>query len=281
MHWCLGEGAKYEEGHEKEGQMREKPVWLCTWEDDPFEQKDQILRFVTQGHGLDAKAHHVEAAKRMQRAILHTRPEVDISRDFGWFTKRARHMNKKYGTNFFVCDPWSEFEHLMERGDNETQYVKKIMHELTMLSTELNAIIIVTTHITKSKYSDDMGIKPFRVADAMGSVQFGSSASRGICVARVSTLSGNRDHTVLYFDKVKISNGPNTMGKDREVVALSLHEDSHTFIQDLDATMDAAGAWGCAGGGKMDGSRKGRESNDNSNDGGSVINMARFTGEDA
>ncbi|MEE9602061.1 MAG: AAA family ATPase [Thermoguttaceae bacterium] len=282
IEWCMGPGALYEEGHSKASQRRERPVWFCTWEDDPMEQKEQVLRRITNGRCENASPDQIREARRIQGMILHTRPEADIDRDFNWYGKRARYMNKKYGTNFFVLDPWSEFDHIMEKNEQETQYVKKVMKELNKLCVELNAIFIVVTHITKSKYSDDMGIKPFRVADAMGSVQFGSTATRGICVARTSTLAGNGEHTVLYFDKVKISNGPNTMGKDREVVALSLHEDRHELIQDLDATMDAAAAWGCAGGGKMDGKRpKKRNKKDGKDNNDNVVSINKFvTGGD-
>jgi len=273
IEWCRGPGALYEEGHTQAGQLRERPVWFCTWEDDPVEQRDQIMRRCTFGKCEDGTPNEIAEARRIQRMILHTRPELDRSRDLGWYVERARYMSKKYGTNFFILDPWSEFDHEMEKGEQETQYVKKIMKELGKLSVELNAIFVVITHITKSKYSDDMSIRPFRVADAMGSVQFGSTATRGLCVQRVSTLAGNRDHMVVYFDKVKIER---TMGKAREVIALSYYENSHELVQDIDATMEAARAWGCRGGGKCGGERPVSNSRDKTKSNGTTANIQGF-----
>jgi len=276
IHWCLGQGARYEEGHPKVGQIREKPVWFCTWEDDPMEQKDQILRFFTKGRCQEADAAQLAEADQICDMILHTRPEKDLDRNFEWYSNRAQYMHKKFGTNYFVLDPWSEFDHNMQKGEQETQYVKKVMKELNKLSVKLNAIFVVVTHITKSKYSDDMGIRPFRVADAMGSVQFGSTASRGICVQRCSTLAGNGDHMVVYFDKVKIERD---MGKAREVIALTYDPNRHELYQDLDATMDAAAAWGCAGGGKKNGERpkKKKKNNKDSKDSeDNVVDIDRY-----
>ena len=158
IHWCLGQGARYEEGHPKVGQIREKPVWFCTWEDDPMEQKDQILRFFTKGRCQEADAAQLAEADQICDMILHTRPEKDLDRNFEWYSNRGR------------C----------------------------------------------------------------------------------STLAGNGDHMVVYFDKVKIERD---MGKAREVIALTYDPNRHELYQDLDATMDAAAAWGCAAGGKKNGER--------------------------
>ena len=245
VHWCLGEGAKYEDGHEKAGQLRPKPVWFCTWEDDPIEQRDQLERYCNHGLGTDW-------AEKLKRMILYTRPELDRERRLDWYVERALYMNKKFGTNFFVLDPWSEFDHEREKHETETEYVKKIMKVLGKLSVELNSIFVVVTHITKSKYSDDGTIRPFRVSDSFGSVQFGSTAARGFCVQRVSGLVGHQDHMIVYFDKVKIER---TMGKARECVALTYDPERHELYQDLDATTQAAEAWGCTTGGINGGKR--------------------------
>ena len=222
------------------GADRIMPVWLCTWEDDPLVQKDLILAHYT--HGSDCPSpHQVQRAIAMQRKILHTNPELDRSRDLDWYIERARHYSKKCGTNFFVLDPWSEFDHVRGRDQTETEYVKAVMRVLHKLSVELNAIFIVVTHITKAKYAEGNTIRPFRVADAMGSVQFGSTGARGICVLRTSQLIGPNDHLVAHFDKIK-TEGATDMG-ELGTIALRYVRERHEFIHDADASRDAADAW--------------------------------------
>ncbi len=244
--WCLGEGAKYPEGDERVpshmwGMERQCPVMFCTWEDDEQEQKDQIRRHFPGRPDL---------ATKVQKMIRYVDPEYDGERYLSHFMKQARYMNEKFGTNFFLCDPWSEFDHERAPRELETEYVKAVMKQLGRLAIELNAIIIVVTHITKSKYSDDNVIKPFRVSDSMGSVQFGSTATRGFCVLRTSCLVGNQDHMIVHFDKIKIERN---MGK-KGTLALLYDEDRHTLFKDHDATSRAADMW------------KGKQPDDNKSD---------------
>jgi hypothetical protein len=73
----------------------------------------------------------------------------------------------------------------------------------------------------------------------MGSVQFGSSAARGICVMRTSDLIGSGDHMIVHFDKIKVER---TMGR-KGTLALRYHEDCHKLIHCLDASRIASDAW--------------------------------------
>jgi len=272
FHWCRGPGAVYEAGSDKVGLYRKIPVWFCTWEDDAVEQRVQAERFAA-SHAATVPGHRHVSAEDLLDMVLYTRPEFNLDRDLTWYVMRARHMAQKYGTNYFVLDPWSEFDHVMDHGENETQYVKRIMKVLGKLSTELNAVFVVVTHITKSKYSDDMGVKPFRVADSMGSVQFGSTATRGLCVVRTSVLTGNDDHMVVYFDKVKIERN---MGKAREIIALRLDADRHELFEDPGATMEVANMWGCNGGGSCEGKQPGDDDKDDNQPTGGTMDYKRY-----
>lgn len=234
LKYASGVGGSYEDHSE-----RQIPVWFCTWEDDPIEQKDQILRHLTHGKCLEGDADQIAAAHRMQKKILYTDPVLERERRLDWYMERARYHHRKHGTCFFILDPWSEFDHVHERDQLETQYVKAVMKLLRRLSVELNSIFIVVTHIGKSKYSDDGGIRPFRVSDSIGSVNFGTSMDRGFCIQRTSALAGNRDHMIVHFDKIKVER---TMGR-KGTVALSYDENTHNLLIDLDATEQAKTAW--------------------------------------
>ena len=254
--WCEGDGARFQDGHERAGEERPKPVWFCTWEDDPVEQNEQIERYVL---GCSIAEHkgpsdkQLERVEKLKRMVQYTDARTVRGRGIDWFITRARYLHRKYGTNFLVLDPWSEFDHDMDIRQLETQYVKKMMFKFAELARELKLVVIIITHVGKAKYADDMGIKPFRVADAMGSVQFGSSATRGFCVTRTSTLGrDDRDHTVVYMDKIK-REGLKKMGVAKEIVALTFEPGTFQFQQSTSATMDAAEVWGCRCGGLLEG----------------------------
>lgn len=234
--WAEGPGGLY-----PDGTKRERPVWFATWEDAVSNQRKQIYRHYTCG-SLRPGQDQIDQANDMLRRVMVSPAKVTHERDFEWYENRVRFYAKRYGTNFFILDPWSEFEHVYDfRKENETQYVKKIMRLIRRLSVELNAIFIIVTHIPKSKYSDNGKVKAFRVADATGSVQFGSSADRGICVMRTSRLCGCQDHLVVHFDKIKIE-GEDEMGV-KGTLALSYSKDRHELHVDLDATATAKDWW--------------------------------------
>lgn len=234
--WAMGEGGKY-----KDGSDREVPAWLCTWEDDPVEQKDQLYRHICHGVKEPDKM-QLAYAQALARRVWHTHPKFTRTRDLDWYLDTVRMINEDYGTNFFVLDPWSEFDHERHSFENETEYCKRIMKELNKLSIDLGVIFIVVTHLPKSKYSDDGSVKPFRTADAMGSVQFGSSASRGICVTRAKVkahLKDDRDYLIAHFDKVKIERN---MGR-KGTLAMLYHDDRHALEHQAEASRLAAEMW--------------------------------------
>jgi len=236
LKWQEGEGALYDNG-----ERRARPVWFATWEDNVLSQKKQITNHYTFGKD-EPTPWMIGRANAALSSVMVSPAKFQHDRNFAWYEDRARYCAARFGTNFFVLDPWSEFEHEYDfRKENETQYVKKIMRMLRRLSAELKAIFIVVTHLPKSKYSDDGSIKAFRVADALGSVQFGSSADRGICVLRTSRLVGGQDHMLVHFDKIKVE-GLDEMGV-KDTKALLYHKHDHSLLHDLDASADAKSWW--------------------------------------
>lgn len=225
---------------------REVAAWFCTLEDDPVEQRDQIRRHFHHGWSVDRPPEFdcEREARRTMRRIWITRPEWSGEKRMDWWEDRARAMHRNYGTNVFILDPWAQMDHIYGgRGgsETETQYVSTVMRRTRALSQELRCVVQVITHVTKSVYASDGGIRAFRIADAMGSGHFGGNADRGICVLRTKQLSDHGDHSILHFDKVKVER---TMGKAHETIALRYVVDRHDLAHDVDASSAAAEAWG-------------------------------------
>jgi hypothetical protein len=104
----------------------------------------------------------------------------------------------------------------------------------------LGIILIVVTHVSAKSYDESGAIKPFRVANASGSVQFGNKADRGICILRTNALGEKasldaEDHMVLHFDKFK---DEETMGR-KGTIACVLDTKTVTLTLDPGATIEA------------------------------------------
>lgn len=246
MLWCSGDGARYPDDHPtKPGQERERPVWMVTWEDQAHRQKQRIYNHYTCGAGVDGGSEgQLAQARKIASKIQYFRDLKPQAKDIPAFMRMALYASAKYGANFFIFDPWANFDHEhKERRDDI--YQKKILDQLGAFARKHGFIVVVVTHITKDMYTKDGSILPFSAAHAVGSQGFGSSADRAICIQKVRGLSYHEPQrwiTVLYFDKMKEPT-LDEQGEAGEVVALKYEESNFLFQQDAAITQDAAEVW--------------------------------------
>ncbi len=130
---------------------------------------------------------------------------------------RMRYQAKRFGTKFFVLDPWNEFDHEKASKQSETEYVREVMKAIRRLADELQIITLITTHIAAEFIGHDGSIKPFRVAHAFGSSQFANKMDRGFCVARTDKW-GPQTHMLVRQDKVKLEDRWGGSGDGRRVI---------------------------------------------------------------
>jgi len=213
--------------------LQNEPVSITAWEDDPFNEMEMIRRYADRNE---------RRAQRLMSRFLWTKRLPDERRLLSWYVGLVRRQHEQFGTRHFVFDPWNEHDFDKDPRVAETEYVRDWMQKFQALTKELGIVLNIVTHVSARTYSEDGSIKPFRLANAYGSSNFGAKADRGICVLRTGKLGPEGvpvDHTVIRFDKIKVER---VMGR-RSTFAVQYDEERHDLVFDADATEKARKAW--------------------------------------
>jgi hypothetical protein len=219
-------------------------VSIVGWEDKLQTIKREVLRYSLGGDVEELNSEQTKRLADMEGRIGWTRRHPDDARLIAWYCELVEHRAKHRGVCFFVFDPFNEHDSTRAPNQSETEYVREMMIKFRKLVHGLGIIMIVVTHVSAKSYDETGKIKPFRIANASGSVQFGNKADRGICILRTETLSessdwGASEHMVLHFDKAK---DEEVMGR-KGTVACVFDPKSMTLTEDKGATMKARESW--------------------------------------
>jgi hypothetical protein len=180
----------------------------------------------------------------MEERVGWTQRHPDDARLLQWYCDLVEHRAKRNEVRFFVFDPFNEHDSTRAPNQTETEYVREMMIKFRRLVHGLGIILIVVTHVSAKSYDETGKIKPFRIANASGSVQFGNKADRGICILRTGALkdassTGADEHMLLHFDKAK---DEEVMGQ-RGTVACVFDPKRMTLQEDPGATAKARQQW--------------------------------------
>ena len=215
------------------------------WEDSAGDVKAEVERYALEGR-IDGPLSSEDARRvvDMQSRVGWTQRHPDQKRLIGWYCDLVEHRARHDDVAFFVFDPFNEHDTTRGKHQTETEYVAHVMQKLQKLAQNLSIILIVVTHVSAKSYDESGGIKPFRVANAAGSVQFGNRADRGICMLRTSTEAKNStvgadEHMVLHFDKCR---NEARMGR-RGTIACVFDPAAMTLTFDGGATQGARAKW--------------------------------------
>ena len=125
---------------------------------------------------------------------------------------------KNVGIDILVIDPYNRVE--VEKGGNdiETQYISKILDELSRLALRCNLIVLLVAHPRKMETSESKGQTGFRMPNAYdinGSANFFNKSDFVLIVHRKKR---EETDTTIKVDKVKFTNygkpGVCTIGYD-------------------------------------------------------------------
>jgi hypothetical protein len=218
---------------------------IVGWEDKITTVKREVERYALEGHTSGSLSS--EQAQRiidMEGRVGWTQRHPDDARLIQWYCELVEHRAKRDGVRFFVFDPFNEHDSTRAPNQTETEYVREMMIKFRKLVHGLGIILIVVTHVSAKSYDETGKIKPFRVANSSGSVQFGNKADRGICILRTAALKqssslGAADHMVLHFDKAK---DEEVMGQ-RGTIACVFDAKAMALTFDQGATMEARKSW--------------------------------------
>ena len=126
------------------------------------------------------------------------------------FLRHALIVHERFGTQFFIIDPWSALVHASgARGArSETEYIAEMLNAVQDFARKTSSIVMIVSHIPKGRLSNDG--KPLRMtsADAMGSVHFANLSDRTLVFQTTNYWNDqaghDRPHTIIHQDKVKV-----------------------------------------------------------------------------
>lgn len=218
---------------------------IVGWEDKLTTIKREVERYALEGNTSGSlSSEHARRVVDLEGRIGWTQRHPDEARLLEWYCELVEHRAKRDRVRFFVFDPFNEHDSTRAPNQTETQYVAEMMTRFRKLVHRLGIILIVVTHVSAKSYDETGKIKPFRVANAAGSVQFGNKADRGICILRTGSLKhasdfAADDHMLLHFDKAK---DEEVMGK-RGTIACVFDPLRMSLTYDRGATEEARKSW--------------------------------------
>ena len=127
--------------------------------------------------------------------------------------EQARLLNYRFGLNGLVVDPWNTLEHKFGDGENETNYVSRVLSELSAFA-KLNEIHIwVVAH--PRKMENDNNRRPVVPSpyDISGSANWFNKCDNAITIHR--HRSDEDDYVGVHVHKIRFQykNGKPGMGK--------------------------------------------------------------------
>lgn len=228
------------------GRERDQRLSICAWEDHGSIIKREIERFVT---GRDTAIYpifdnEISKISDMENRVGWTQRHPDEARLLDWYIELVEYRARRDNVGFFIFDPWNEHDIVRRRDQTETEYVREMMVRLQALCARLKININVVTHVSAKSYDENGAVKPFRTANAYGSSNFGSKATRAICMLRTKSLAdsssiGAEQHMVMHFDKAKHEE---TMGHPG-TVAMRFNPFVMSLTYDAGATAEVRKIW--------------------------------------
>ena len=127
--------------------------------------------------------------------------------------EQARLLNYRYGLNGLVIDPWNTLEHKFGDGENETNYLSRVLSELSTFAKINEIHIWIVAH--PRKMENDSNRKPVvpNPYDISGSANWFNKCDNAITIHR--HRSEDDDYVGVHVHKVRFQykNGKPGMGK--------------------------------------------------------------------
>lgn len=101
-----------------------------------------------------------------------------------WILECARGAVRRFGVNGIVLDPWNEIEHFRSRGENETDYVSRVLGMFRRFAKVNGVHFFLVAHPSKPYRLKDGSYPVPSLYDISGSAHFANKADFGVTVHR-------------------------------------------------------------------------------------------------
>jgi twinkle protein len=135
----------------------------------------------------------------MRQNFYFVSPEEDLSIDS--ILEKAKYLVRKHGIKILTIDPYNKMEHMMERGESETQYISRFLDKLTNFARINGVLVFLVAHPKKMQNrKDDSDLFEIpTLYDISGSANFYNKADYGLTVYR----NWKENSVVVIIQKVK------------------------------------------------------------------------------
>ena len=128
--------------------------------------------------------------------------------------EQAKILNYRYGLNGLVIDPWNTIEHKFGDGENETNYVSRVLSQLNTFAKINEIHIWVVAHPRKMENGADRKPLVPNPYDISGSANWFNKADNAITIHRHRSLDD--DYVGVHVHKIRFQykNGKPTTGSE-------------------------------------------------------------------
>jgi twinkle protein len=138
-----------------------------------------------------------EAFEYIKENFFFIYPEDDMS--FISIIDKAKYLVKKRGIKILVIDPYNKIEHLKEKGENETEYISRLLDKLVTFSRTYNVLVFLVAHPRKMQKDVTGKYEAPNLYDINGSANFYNKCDYGISIYRMR----NENEVHIHVLKVK------------------------------------------------------------------------------
>ena len=125
-------------------------VGMCMFETDADELKRQLMLLNGIGvHSEQAKIEQAMAHLDKHYRLVHRVEESDEVHGMLWLKRVIHTLAARDGCNIIIVDPWNELEHILEKGENMTQYLNLALMRLRQWAEKYDIHICVLAHPKK------------------------------------------------------------------------------------------------------------------------------------
>ena len=116
---------------------------------------------------------------------------------------RAQDLIYRYGIRILVIDPWNRIEHQMEKGQNESSYVGRMLTKMTNFAQRNDVLLFLVAHPRKMGKDKKGFYEVPSLYDISGSANFFNQCDYGICMHQQNKGDRDFEYIAVYVQKVK------------------------------------------------------------------------------
>ena len=148
--------------------------------------------------------------------------------------EQAKILNYRYGLNGLVIDPWNTIEHKFGDGENETNYVSRVLSQLNTFAKVNELHIWVVAHPRKMENDANRRVIVPSPYDISGSANWFNKCDNSVTIHR--HITQDEDYVGVHVHKVRFQykNGKPTTGRPPVKLSYNIGNGTYgTYIEEF------------------------------------------------